>query len=131
MSLAETILEIADELEAEEQLSDHLPTLLRFYARQLRLLVKMEGNSPKPVLSSSHLDQNFLEKCRQEFKGKHAKITAFEENESKGYVACGGPFDGVTIQGPPYMPVGSRTQQVGAIFQLEADGLLHFISMVE
>lgn len=133
MSLAETIMEIAQEMESEEQLTDHAPTLLKLYAKELRRVIKAAGDSPrgKPILTSSHLDPDFLDKCREEFRGRHAQITSFEEKQAKGYIACGGPYDGDTVQGPPYMPVGARTQQDGVIYQLEADGLLHFISMAQ
>lgn len=150
MTLAEAVLELADEMEREAaDLKDAEPTgymvmTLKGYAKQLRIAAKVATPPPAPAivpsLSPAVQHAAAIEAARAEFKGKVNQIpngsldraAALEEGfdgKLTELVGCpDDPNDGTPtmIQFPPDAPVGAKTALPSGVYVLQEDRKLHF-----
>ena len=131
MSLKDAVLAAADGLEADarafhagdKELAEVRATLLG-HAQALRAAALAAGD-PAPAAGlpqPSH--QDFIAQARREFRGKVRRVDDGGEDRMREVV--GGPCDGTMSALPAAAPPGARCSLGGAVYELRADGRLHF-----
>lgn len=135
MSLAEVILDIASDMEAEDA-GTGTYALLKSYARQLRRAVKAaEGVTPTstphpardPTLDAPR--QDTLNKIIARKIEERGRMTEIAEGIVRGPTfreLVGGESDGTTGPLSPEAPVGAKTVVGIEVYELKEDGKLHF-----
>lgn len=136
MSLSEAMLEIAAQI--EEDMKDTISngdmfeiSEVRAYARQIRSAVKAAEGVPAQNfridgISAEVFNRQQIETAKAEFRSKD-KLLKEDEREVRMAPCVMGGSNGVMVSIDPGMPVGSRTQVSGEVYELFGDGKLHWI----
>lgn len=135
MSWADAVVDIAERLEqraGEWGYSDNLhgPTAqeyLRSTARELRTVVK----TAVPTVGAEGVLLPYKDNNRHKEDEFQIKIKEqAHKEESNGELMTeivGGPWEGDNIMRPAAMPLGTRTEISGFIYELKEDCRLHFV----
>ena len=145
MSLAEAVLDMADEMEKidwDRHMScptEGVTYVVNGWAKQLRTAVKAAGGvqaeAPPPGsfligtdrTSAAAQHATMIERARQEARLGRQKAGVEELLEPRMVVIVGGNSDGDCLLVPHDMPVGAKTQVPGGeICVLKANGQLHY-----
>ena len=142
MSLAEAVLDVADEMEKTEWDAHEVAPVVRGWAKQLRTAVKSAGGAqaeaPPPGsfligtdrTSAAAQHATMIERARQEARLSKQKGEVKELLEPRMVLIAGGSLDGDHLLVPQDMPVGAKTEVPGGeVCVLGADGCLHYSEM--
>ena len=134
MSLKSACLELADDMEKEVNSceSTEACTMLRLYAKQLRMLCRAAGDDPQPpafpatLRAGDQADMVFREGRWQKVAPGEREQKALKKAEeaeaameSQMIIAEGGSLDGTFVPCDSRMPIGARTKLGGCVYRLD------------
>jgi hypothetical protein len=129
MSLAEAVLEIAEELEKESLVHEGeeqaIADVMRKIAKDLRRCVKAAGGTRAPNPNQTAVELSIKEQIEQARLA--AKALAQDSRGEKIVVLEGGPLDGDNLIIDSGMPIGAFTSISGNVYRLKDGNTLEHV----